>query len=98
VLNGFQVATGLLLLSATSSTSMAEERMRGSLDVLLTTPLSTREIVTGKWWGTFRLVPPLALIPALAIGLIGVHDDFALQELIAIGWLTVFGAAPVVFF
>ena len=37
-----QLLFGLLILSATAPTSLAEERVRGSLDVLLTTPLSTR--------------------------------------------------------
>jgi ABC-type transport system involved in multi-copper enzyme maturation permease subunit len=62
-LNAFQVAIGLLLLSVIAATSLAEERVRGSLDVLLTTPMSTREIVIGKWLGTFRLVPLLAVLP-----------------------------------
>src|SRR5262249_28570934 len=57
VLNGLQVAAGLLLLSVSAATSLAEERQRGSLDVLLATPLSTRSIVLGKWWGGFRGVP-----------------------------------------
>jgi ABC-type transport system involved in multi-copper enzyme maturation permease subunit len=65
--NGFQVAIGLLLLSVTASTSLAEERVRGSLDVLMTTPLSTRQIVLGKWLGTFRSVPPLVILPGLVI-------------------------------
>ena len=50
-LNVFQVGVGLLLLSVNAATSLAEERMRGSLDVLLTTPLSTRSILAGKWAG-----------------------------------------------
>ena len=40
--------------------------MRGSLDVLLTTPLSTRSIVIAKWWGTYRSVLVLALMPLYA--------------------------------
>jgi ABC-type transport system involved in multi-copper enzyme maturation permease subunit len=63
----FQVILGLLLLGAVAPMSLSEERQRGSLDVLLATPLSTRRIVVGKWWGTFRLVPLLALCPALMI-------------------------------
>lgn len=63
VLNGVVVAAGLLLLSVSASSALAEERLRGSLDVLLATPLSTREIVWGKWLGAFRSVPPLALMP-----------------------------------
>lgn len=65
ILNGFQVLIGLLLLSASAGTVLSEERVRGSLDVLLATPLSTRSIVWGKWWGSFRRAPWLAFWPAL---------------------------------
>ncbi len=60
-----QLIFGLLILSAVAPTSMAEERQRGSLDLLATTTLSTRAIVLGKWMGTLRLVPLLALGPCL---------------------------------
>ena len=56
---------GLLMLSAISPTSMAEERQRGSLDVLAATTLSTRTIVIGKWLGTFRLAALIAIAPGL---------------------------------
>jgi ABC-type transport system involved in multi-copper enzyme maturation permease subunit len=65
--NALQVSTGLLFLSVVAATSLAEERVRGSLDVLMTTPLETREIVIGKWLGTFRLVPPLAILPVFVL-------------------------------
>lgn len=65
VINGLQVSVGLLLLSVSAVTSLAEERQRGSLDVILATPLSTVSIVMGKWWGAFRLVPLLATYPML---------------------------------
>ena len=42
---------------------LAEERDRGSLDVIMATPLTSREIVWGKWWGTFAMVPRLAILP-----------------------------------
>ncbi len=60
-----QLTFGLLILSAVAPTSMSEERQRGSLDLLATTTLSTRAIVVGKWLGTLRLVPFLALGPGL---------------------------------
>ncbi len=60
-----QIMFGLLMLSAIAPMSLSEERQRGSLDVLLATPLSTRTIVLGKWLGTFRLVPWLVLGPGL---------------------------------
>jgi ABC-type transport system involved in multi-copper enzyme maturation permease subunit len=63
--NGFQAMFGLLLLSLAAPTVLAEERVRGSLDVLLATPLSTDRIVLSKWWGIYRVVPALALLPAI---------------------------------
>jgi ABC-type transport system involved in multi-copper enzyme maturation permease subunit len=65
--NGLQVAIGLLLFSTGAVTSLAEERARGSLDLLLTTPLTTAELVWGKWWGTFRSVPLLTVLPVAVL-------------------------------
>jgi ABC-type transport system involved in multi-copper enzyme maturation permease subunit len=69
-----QVIFGLLVLAAVAPASMSEERDRGSLDVLNATTLSTRSIVLGKWWGTFRMVPLLAIGPGLmALALATAH-------------------------
>ena len=38
MMSAFQVGLGLLLLSVGAATSLAEERVRGSLDVLLVDP------------------------------------------------------------
>jgi ABC-type transport system involved in multi-copper enzyme maturation permease subunit len=62
----FQFLFGLLIMSSVAPTSLAEEQVRGSLDVLMTTPLSTRSILWGKWLGTYRLVLGLAVLPGLA--------------------------------
>ncbi|WP_165220175.1 ABC transporter permease subunit [Aquisphaera insulae] len=56
---------GLLLLSAVAPTSLAEERVRGSLDILLSTTLTTREVVVGKWIAVFRRSVPLLVFPSL---------------------------------
>jgi len=61
----YAVSFGLLILSATAPTTLTEERVRGSLDVLLTTPLPTHVIVLGKWWATYRRALPLLVLPAL---------------------------------
>jgi ABC-type transport system involved in multi-copper enzyme maturation permease subunit len=66
-LAGFLVGIGMLMLSTSAAGSLAEERERGSLDVLLTTPLSSGAILRGKWWGAYRRFPPLALLPALIV-------------------------------
>jgi ABC-type transport system involved in multi-copper enzyme maturation permease subunit len=73
--NGFQVAAGLLLLSVTASTSLAEERARGSLDLIMSTPLATREIVLGKWLGAYRVVPLLAILPTFVCGALAYQSD-----------------------
>src|SRR5207302_8714026 len=73
VINGLQVGAGLLLLSASAATSLAEERQRGSLDVVMATPLPTRSIVWGKWWGAFRAVPPLLILPVVLTTALSFH-------------------------
>jgi ABC-type Na+ efflux pump permease subunit len=60
-----QFLFGLMILTSLAPTSLAEERVRGSLDVLLTTPLSTRSIVWGKWLGTYRVVLLLSILPGV---------------------------------
>ncbi len=65
LVNAFQVTAGLLLVCVAAPTALAEERVRGSLDVLMSTPLPTRSILWGKWWGAYRLVPLLAVWPFL---------------------------------
>ena len=66
VLTGLQATFGLLLVSVVAPTALAEERARGSLDVLMTTPVSTDRIVLAKWWGAYRLVPAVAFLPSIA--------------------------------
>ncbi len=75
IVNGAQVAIGLVVLSAMSATSLAEERTRGSLDLLLCTPLSTWQIVSGKWLGALRAVPFLMILPTLLAGTLGCISD-----------------------
>ncbi len=88
-----QVSAGLLLLSVSAVTSLAEERQRGSLDVLLATPLSTRSIVLGKWWGAFRGVPPLTVLPVLIAAALATHTGFALGPVLIGGLVVAYGAA-----
>ncbi len=74
------VIFGLLMLAAIAPTSMAEERQRGSLDILAATALSTRAIVIGKWLGTFRLVLLMAIGPGLiALAMATARSDATLN-------------------
>jgi ABC-type transport system involved in multi-copper enzyme maturation permease subunit len=91
--NALQVAIGLLFVSVVASSSLAEERARGSLDVLLTTRLETAEIVLGKWVATYRVVPLLAILPAFVVmGIAGSDRGLAVAILMA-GFVLCAGAA-----
>jgi ABC-type transport system involved in multi-copper enzyme maturation permease subunit len=69
--NAFQYSIGLLLVCITAVTSLFEERVRGSLDVLLTTPLPTSSIFWGKWWGAYRGALLVMILPlAMTCGLL----------------------------
>jgi ABC-type transport system involved in multi-copper enzyme maturation permease subunit len=92
-MNVFQVSVGLLLLSVGAATSLAEERMRGSLDVLLTTPMSTRSILEGKWWGTFRQVRLLAIWPAVTAGFLLATSGRIFAYVALLGLIAAYGAA-----
>src|SRR5262249_51948886 len=93
VISGMQVSAGLLLLSVAAATSLAEERQRGGLDVLLATPLSTRSIVLGKWWGAFRGVAPLTVLPVLIAAALATHTGFAPGPVLIGGLVVAYGAA-----
>jgi ABC-type transport system involved in multi-copper enzyme maturation permease subunit len=91
--NAWQVAIGLLLLSVSAATTLAEERDRGSLDVIMTTTLTAREIVWGKWWGTFAMVPRLAILPIwVSAGAAMVTDGF-IGLILMIGLILAYAAA-----
>jgi ABC-type transport system involved in multi-copper enzyme maturation permease subunit len=64
---GILLFFGLLMVAATSPTALAEERTRGSLDILLSTPMSTRSIVLAKWWGAYRTVLALGILPIFVV-------------------------------
>jgi ABC-type transport system involved in multi-copper enzyme maturation permease subunit len=67
-LTGYEVAIGLLAVAVRAGVSWSEEKSDGreGMDVLLATPLTAKAIVMGKWWGAFRAVPLVALLPFLS--------------------------------
>jgi ABC-type transport system involved in multi-copper enzyme maturation permease subunit len=79
---------GLLLLCILSVVGLAEDREGGGFEILLTTPMSTRSILWGKWWGACRLVP-LVLLTPIAVVLAGNWEFGSFHVILA----TVFVAA-----
>ena len=88
-----QVTIGLFLLSAGAATSLAEERVRGSLDVLLSTPMLTRSILAGKWWGSFRPVLNVVIWPAATSPVLLAEGGSWMSYLALLGLVLAFGAA-----
>ena len=91
--NAWQVTIGLLLLSVSAATTLAEERDRGSLDVIMATPLTSREIVWGKWWGTFAMVPRLAILPIWVAAGAAMITDGGIGLVLLIGLILAYAAA-----
>jgi ABC-type transport system involved in multi-copper enzyme maturation permease subunit len=92
-INVFQVAVGLLLVSTSAATSLAEERVRGSLDVLLATPLSTPSILAGKWLGSLRQVAPVLIWPAMTGAYLAVLSGRWISYLLLLALVLAYGAA-----
>ena len=91
--NAWGVAIGLLLLSVSAATTLAEERDRGSLDIIMTTPLPTWSIVWGKWWGTFAMVPRLAILPIWVAAGLAMVSGHALAFVLMVGLILAYAAA-----
>jgi C-terminal processing protease CtpA/Prc/ABC-type transport system involved in multi-copper enzyme maturation permease subunit len=95
IMNVFQVAVGLLLLSVNASTSLAEERVRGSLDILLATPLSTQSILAGKWAGIFGSVPKLLFAPVVTTMFVAFDSGLWVPFFLFVGLMLAYSAVIV---
>src|SRR5262249_23235747 len=93
LVNGSQVAIGLLLLCVTSAASLSEERASGSLDLLLSTPLPTSDVIRGQWWGAFRSVPLLAILPGLVAAALAYRSGRWIGPPLVAGLVLAYGAA-----
>src|SRR5262249_33880480 len=83
----------LLLVSVASVTSLAEERVRGTLDLLLATTLPTSSIVLGKWLGVFRSVILLTILPGIVTSFIAIQNNFWPGAVLMVGLILAYGAA-----
>lgn len=72
------VEFGITLFVATTAaaTSMTREKESNTIELLLATPLTSRDIITGKTWGLVRGAGPMLLVPYLTVLLFVVVDLF----------------------
>ncbi|HUU83445.1 MAG TPA: ABC transporter permease subunit [Phycisphaerae bacterium] len=66
----------LLVSTNTAATAMTKEKEANTLDLLLTTPLTSRYIVWGKLRGLVSFTVPLIAVPVFSVLLFAVYDLF----------------------
>lgn len=69
-----ELAVVLLVVTNTAATTLTREKEAFTMELLLTTPLTSRYIVAGMLQGLIRLVIPLIGVPFLTITLFTVGD------------------------
>jgi ABC-type transport system involved in multi-copper enzyme maturation permease subunit len=92
-LAGGEIAIGLFLLAIRAPTALSEERVRGNLDVLLTTPMSSTAILWGKWWGAFRGVLFVSFAPTLFLMLLLLRNGRVVGMILAPTLIVFYGTA-----
>ncbi|MCO6438721.1 MAG: ABC transporter permease subunit [Phycisphaerae bacterium] len=71
-----QFAIALIIATNTAATSMTKERESKTMDILLTTPVTSRYILWGKLRGLVSFAAPLLLGPVVVVMLFGVYGLF----------------------
>ncbi len=58
----------------TAALAMTRERESGTIELLLTTPLTSRYIILGKLWGLVSFTLPLLAVPAITVLIAATYD------------------------
>lgn len=69
-----EFAVILLIVTNAAASTVTREKEDGSLDLLLTTPITSRYYIWGKLRGLVSFVLPLAAVPVLSVGLFVLYD------------------------
>ena len=71
-----ELAVTALVAINMSATAISREREDGTLDLLLTTPLSPGAYMSGKMRGLIAYLLPLVAVPSITVGLAGLYAIF----------------------
>ena len=69
-----EMAVILLVVTNTAATTLTREKESLTIELLLSTPLTSRYIIAGMLQGLVRLVIPLIALPTVTVGLFAVAD------------------------
>lgn len=69
-----EFAVILLIVTNAAASTVTREKEDGSLDLLLTTPITSRYYIWGKLRGLVSFVLPLVAVPVISVGLFVAYD------------------------
>ena len=69
-----ELAVILLVVTNTAATTLTREKEAMTIELLLSTPLTSRYIIAGMLQGLVRLVVPMIAVPTIVILLFAVVD------------------------
>jgi len=69
-----EAVVAMIAVVSAAGTAIARDRENGTQEILLTTPLSSRYILTGKLRGLITLVAPLLAIPTVTVALFVAYE------------------------
>ncbi|MBN1488678.1 MAG: ABC transporter permease subunit [Phycisphaerae bacterium] len=72
-----EFVTMLVLATNTAATAITREREANTMELLLTTPLTSEYIVWGKLRGLVSFTVPLIIVPTLSVAMFAVYDLFS---------------------
>jgi len=75
-----EFAVILLIVTNAAASTVTREKEDGSLDLLLTTPITSRYYVWGKLRGLVSFVLPLLAVPVVSVLLFVIYDFFRLMS------------------
>jgi ABC-type Na+ efflux pump permease subunit len=66
----------ILIVTNAAASTVTREREDGTLDLLLTTPITSRYYLWGKLWGMVNFMLPLVAVPVISAAIFVVTDGF----------------------
>jgi ABC-type Na+ efflux pump permease subunit len=75
-----EFAVVLLIVTNAAASTVTREKEDGSLDLLLTTPITSRYYIWGKLSGLVGFVLPLVAVPVLSVLLFVIYDFFRVMS------------------
>ncbi|HZZ42040.1 MAG TPA: ABC transporter permease subunit [Tepidisphaeraceae bacterium] len=69
-----EVAVILLIVTNAAASTVTREKEDGTLDLLLSTPITSRYYIWGKLWGLVSFVLPLIAVPVLSVAIFVIWD------------------------